>query len=213
MLFKSETVEEVVKKFEIIPKLSAKKMLLKLRNKDFLTYQHSVRVGVLSKALSQRLNVSEHFVQLVFETAILHDIGKAYVPNYILNKPAPLTEHEFEFIKKHPEDGVKILNHTIKDKFINPSDLESIKHGILYHHERPDGKGYPFHLTNESIPYIAKIISIVDAFDAMTDDRVYRKGLDVQEALTQLKKYSIHQFDLDIVNTFEHIILDDLSIT
>lgn len=209
---KSENINDVINNFKIVPHLAVEKILIKLKSKDILTYEHCLRVGFYAKKLAESLNYNPKFTQLIYESAILHDIGKYNIPNSILTKPSKLTDEEFTYVKKHPEYGVKIFNSLLEDLLYNEKDIDIIRKGILYHHERPDGKGYPLQLSDNDIPDIAKIISVVDAFDAMTEDRSYRKGMDTYLALNQLKNNKDSQFNNNIVNAFERLIIKDLSL-
>ena len=123
--------------------------------------------------------------------ALLHDIGKIGIPDAILNKPDKLTDEEYEIMKTHVLRGGEIL----KDFTM----IENVNVGALYHHERYDGKGYCHGLKGEEIPLDARIIGIADAFDAMTANRVYRKQLNLDFVLAELKRCSGTQFDPDLV--------------
>ena len=127
-------------------------------------------------------------------SAILHDIGKIGVEDRILRKPGVLDEVEFASMKKHPEIGAEIIRHIKK--------LEGVIPGILYHQEKYNGNGYPSGAKNGDIPLSARIISVCDTFDAMTTNRPYRKGLNVQAALDELKRFSGIQFDPDVIDAF-----------
>lgn len=172
--------------------------------RDDYTGNHSRRVMSFSILIANELQLSE---QEIFETylgSLLHDIGKVGIPDYILKKEGSLTDEEYTIIKKHPEIGAKILG--------NISSYESIRNAVLYHHERWDGciqppyAAYPGHVKGEEIPLIARIISVADAFDAMTTDRPYRKAISHREALERIKKDSGKQFDPTIVTCFSNII-------
>ena len=124
----------------------------------------------------------------------VHDIGKITVPDNILNKPGKLNVDEFEIVKKHCEAGYKIIK--------NITDSDFVSEGVLSHHERWDGKGYPQGLSGEDIPFFARIISIVDSYDAMTSDRIYQKQKTQSEAIEELIRCSGTQFDSDLVKIF-----------
>ena len=126
------------------------------------------------------------------KTALLHDIGKIGIPDNVLNKPARLTDEEYEIMKSHVVLGAKILeNFTL---------VKNVSDGALYHHERYDGRGYVNGLKGKEIPLNARIIGIADAFDAMTANRVYRKKLDFDFVLEELKKGRGTQFDPEITD-------------
>lgn len=162
--------------------------------KDRYTRGHSKRVSEYSAALAAELGMSQEEIQNVHSIALLHDIGKIGVPDAVLNKPGKLTEEEYKLMKQHTEVGGEIL----KDIGMIPG----IDIGAKYHHERYDGKGYPTGLVGEDIPYIARIISIADAYDAMTSTRVYRKRLSDEEVLVEMKAGIGRQFDPDMAKAF-----------
>ncbi len=156
------------------------------------TDEHSRRLKAMAQKMGDLLGLSLLEKDNLALLATLHDIGKVAVPDIILAKPGPLTPLEFTIIQKHPEVGYRIaklyLNH--------------IAEGILTHHERWDGTGYPLGLKGEQIPLIARIVAIVDAYDAMTHDRVYRKALRQEEALAELERHAGSQFDPQLVRVF-----------
>jgi HD-GYP domain-containing protein (c-di-GMP phosphodiesterase class II) len=161
--------------------------------KDHYTHGHTARVTTLSleiaKLLSQKSkkNFDEKFLERLHIASLLHDIGKIGVPEAILNKEGPLNEQEKKKIQEHPLLGTTILQPI--------RELEDAILGVKYHHERYDGSGYPEGLRGNSIPLVASIISVADAFDAMTTDRPYRKGLSKKEAIEEIKQASGRQFD------------------
>ncbi len=123
--------------------------------------------------------------------AVLHDVGKIGVPDALLSKPGRLDEREWEIMRRHPEIGADILGKI--------GGFESIARTALTHHERVDGKGYPVGLADQEIPIEARIISAVDAFDAMTNDRPYRAAMAVEDALAELVRGAGSQFDSGVV--------------
>lgn len=162
--------------------------------KDAYTSGHSVRVAKCSEEIARRLGWSEEDVQNIYHIGLLHDIGKIGVPDAILNKPTRLSEDEFALIKKHPIIGSEILKdiHMIKD----------VADGALYHHERFDGRGYPFGLSGKEIPLCARIIGIADAYDAMTSNRIYRAKLSEKKVLEEFEKGRGTQFDPELTDLF-----------
>ena len=132
--------------------------------------------------------------------AVYHDIGKINVPDAILLKPASLSEEEFEYIKKHPTDGRKLFEKTY---------LCDIGEIIEQHHERLDGSGYPFGLKDEEICIEAKIVAVLDSYDAMTSDRPYRKGLSAKIAMEELKRFAGIHYDKKIVEIFEEVLKEE----
>ncbi len=165
-----------------------------IEQRDPYTGGHTRRVLNYSVAVAMEMNLSEEEIENLKLAAILHDIGKIGVEDRILRKQGPLNEEEFESMKKHPEIGAEIIKRI--------SSLKGVIPGILYHQERYDGKGYPSGAKDGEIPLSARIIAVCDTFDAMTTDRPYRKGLGVQAALEELKKFAGIQFDPDVVNGF-----------
>ena len=168
--------------------------------KDENTSQHSARVSEYSVMIAKRLGYSEEACEELRKIAILHDIGKIGIPDYILNKPAKLTDEEYEIMKSHVKRGEEILRHFTL--------IDHVTDGALYHHERYDGRGYVHGLKGEEIPLNARIIGIADAFDAMTANRVYRKKLDIEHVIGELKKGRGTQFDPDLVDILLSLIED-----
>ena len=160
--------------------------------KDENTSQHSVRVSEYSVLIAKRLGYNEEQCETLRKTALLHDIGKIGIPDRVLNKPSRLDDEEYEIMKSHVVKGAEILK-----KF---TLIDNVQEGALYHHERYDGKGYVHGLKGEEIPLNARIIGIADAFDAMTANRVYRKKLDFDFVLGELKKGRGTQFDPKLVD-------------
>ena len=160
--------------------------------KDENTSQHSVRVSEYSVLIAKRLGFDDVQCETLRKTALLHDIGKIGVPDRVLNKPSRLDDEEYAIMKSHVVKGAEILK-----KF---TLIDNVQEGALYHHERYDGKGYVHGLKGEEIPLNARIIGIADAFDAMTANRVYRKKLDFEFVLGELKKGRGTQFDPKLVD-------------
>lgn len=164
--------------------------------KDQTTHGHVRRTQIYAKEMGRLFNVSEKELQALHAGALLHDIGKLAVPEYILNKPGKLTEAEFAKMKIHPTVGGDIL------KRVNfPYPVEDI---VRYHHEKWDGSGYPKGLKAETIPLVARIISVVDFYDATRCDRPYRKGMKREESLALLRSMVGTAFDPKVVEMFTH---------
>lgn len=162
-------------------------MLNRLANaKDPYTGGHIGRVAELAQAVGRRMGLEDHDMRALELAAEFHDIGKVAIPDAILNKPGRLTAEERAEIEKHPAIGVGILEGSELFRDALP--------GILHHHERFDGSGYPARLAGRGIPLIARIITVVDAYDAMTSDRPYRKALSEDEAWRQLHDGAASQF-------------------
>ena len=166
--------------------------------KDDYTKGHSMRVAAYAELLAQRLGWSEEEIQNIYYVAMLHDVGKIGVPDAVLNKPFKLTDVEFRLIKGHTLMGAEILN----DFRMFPN----ISVGAKYHHERYDGKGYPEGLKGESIPLVARVIGLVDSYDAMTSNRVYRKRLSDDIVMQELERGKGSQWDPELVDIFVELI-------
>ena len=166
--------------------------------KDQTTHGHVRRTQIYASEMGKLFKVSTKEVQALFAGALLHDIGKLAVPEYILNKPGKLTEAEFAKMKIHPTVGGDILRR------VNfPYPVEDI---VRYHHEKWDGSGYPKGLKGEAIPLVARIISVVDFYDATRCDRPYRKGMKREDSLSLLKSMASTAFDPRVVEIFiEHV--------
>ena len=160
--------------------------------KESNTSEHSFRVSQYSLAIAKRLGYSDEKCENLRQMALLHDIGKIGIPDAILNKPGKLTDEEYEIMKTHVIRGGEIL----KDFTM----IDNVSVGALYHHEKYDGSGYCHGLKGEQIPLDARIIGIADAFDAMTANRVYRKKLDLDFVIAELKRCSGTQFDPKLVD-------------
>ncbi len=175
--------------------LSTLKSMAKILDaRDPHTSQHSTRVTSLSMTLADGLVLTQEERDTLYIAASLHDIGKVGIPDSILLKPSALTDEEFAVIKKHPDIGADIL------KSLPPmiKETEIIRH----HHERYDGRGYPLGLKAEEIPYLSRIITLADSFDAMTSDRPYRKGMTTEEAIQEIDRCKGRQFDPALAEIF-----------
>jgi len=162
--------------------------------KDAYTCGHSERVALLSRHLAKNIKLSDAEVERIYMAGLLHDVGKIGVPEAVLQKPGKLTNEEFDQMKKHPEIGARILADIKQIKDIIP--------GVLHHHERYDGKGYPAGLAGENIPQMGRILCLADCFDAMTSNRTYRKALPLEVALTEIRRCSGTQFDPGLAEAF-----------
>jgi len=155
--------------------------------KDPHTWRHSEQVTHYAVNLARELSLSEAEVECIRVASLLHDVGKIGVPDSILTKPGPLTDQEFEFIRRHPALGADIL--------ANITVFGQEAHLVRYHHERWDGKGYPEGLAGEKIPLGSRIIQVADCMDAMLMDRVYKRGYPVERMLAELERCAGTQFD------------------
>lgn len=165
---------------------------------------HCIRVSNLCYRIGKVLSLSDKDMKDLYISSILHDIGKIFIKDEILNKPAILTRTEYETIKKHSTKGAQIINKIEK--------LSGVSQIILYHHERYDGKGYPYGLKGQEAPLLSRIISVADAFDAMTSPRSYKLTLSVNEAVDELNKGRFTQFDGEIVDVFIDAIINENSL-
>ncbi len=162
--------------------------------RDPYTGGHLWRVSQFSKLLAQETGLSQREIALCEIGGFLHDLGKVGVSDAILNKPERLTDGEYSIIKTHPSVGGRLLsNHPLANLAYE---------AVVGHHERPDGKGYPNGLAGDVIPEVARIVSISDAFDAMTSTRAYRIGMPMEKALNIIRDELGHQFDASLAKHF-----------
>jgi diguanylate cyclase (GGDEF)-like protein/PAS domain S-box-containing protein len=173
---------------------SIKFMIKAYHEKNPREEDHSHRVSKLCEKFGMALGMGDDDINKLKAISHLHDIGKIAIDEAILNKPGKLTADEWETIKKHPEIGARIISTS--DEYVVIAD------DILSHHERFDGQGYPFGISGTKIPIRARIIAIIDAFDAMTSDRPYRKAMPQKEAVEELKRCAGTQFDPELVRVF-----------
>lgn len=162
--------------------------------RDSDTSDHSQKMSILAEATSRVMGKEDFENRSVFWAALLHDIGKIGIPDLILRKPGSLNEDEWRIMRKHPELGAEIIKPV--------KHFEDVAPMILSHHERWDGTGYPRGLKSTEIPLGGRIVAVVDAFTAITSDRVYRKARSMDEAIQELRANSGTQFDPDVVTAF-----------
>jgi len=160
---------------------------------------HSIRVSEICEEMAINMNFSQDEVNQIRIAGLMHDIGKMGIDEKILNKTERLNSHEWKEIMKHPEIGYRILSSS--------NEFSEIAEYVLKHHERWDGSGYPRGFKGEEISLQSRIIAVADAFDAMTSDRPYRKGLTVEEAICEINKFSGTQFDPNIVKIFINMVM------
>jgi len=168
--------------------------IMNLKSYDDYTYHHSLSVAVLSVAIAQQMGFSKEDLQRIGRSAIMHDVGKIAVPIEIINKPSRLAPDEFSTIKNHSASGHDYLVGAIKD----PDVLA----GVLYHHERFDGSGYPTGVRGQDIHLWGRIISVADVYDALTSKRAYRNPVPPGDAIEYLMGSVGKDFDYDIVESF-----------
>ena len=162
--------------------------------KDLNTGVHSTRLAEWGLRVGQELGLSEEELQNLEVAALLHDLGKIGIPDSILKKPERLDEGEYALMKKHPEYGWAVVRMI--------PGFERAALDILHHHENFNGKGYPAGLKESEIPVVSRIVSVIDAFDAMVSHRPYRRGLPFEEAVRRLTEASGTQFDRAVVRCF-----------
>ena len=170
--------------------------LARLKDADAYTYMHSVAVSVLMVALARQLQMSEEEVRLAGLAGLMHDVGKSKIPLAILNKPDRLTESEFSVIKKHPEEGHRILvsgGHSV-----DPVVLDV----CLHHHEKVDGSGYPEGLERSTISQFAKMAAVCDVYDAITSNRPYKSGWDPAKSIRKMAEWTKDHFEEQIFHGF-----------
>ncbi|MHB9098759.1 MAG: HD domain-containing phosphohydrolase [Syntrophales bacterium] len=171
-----------------------KSLIASIQARDFYTEEHSLRVTKMAVRLARTLKCSEQEIESLKIAGTLHDIGKIAIPDQILLKIDKLTAAEYTVIQDHPIIGENIL----KPMLLFDREREI----ILHHHERWDGTGYPHGLSGNEIPYLSRILSVADSFDAMITDRPYRKAMSIETALDELKRNRFTQFDPEILHCF-----------
>lgn len=169
--------------------------LLMLERKDDYTFHHSLNVSILAGVLGKWLGIGGQDLKDLILSGLLHDTGKALVDIAILNKPDKLTGKEFEIMRFHPVFGYELLRDT-------PELPEAVRLGVLQHHERMDGTGYPLKLAGGQIHYFGKIIAIADIYDAMTSDRVYRSKVDPFSVIETLASEMFGKIDAEFCTVF-----------
>jgi putative nucleotidyltransferase with HDIG domain len=166
----------------------------KLKSYDEYTFEHSINVGIFASSLAKHIGLPEQEVEILTLSGILHDTGKMLVPSEILNKPGKLTDEEFKIMKSHV---IKGYDYLLKQGF----DKESLKI-VIEHHERYDGSGYPYGLSDKDISLHGKIGAVVDIYDAITSDRVYHKGMQAAKALKLMFNWSDSHIDKKVFEFF-----------
>ncbi len=172
--------------------------------RDPYTAGHSERVAQYVEWMVRGMDLTPRERATFVLSALLHDIGKISIPDRILLKEGRLTEEEFRIMQTHPEKGVEILKHV--------RDLADVLPGVLHHHERWDGRGYPFRLSGEKIPLQARVIALADTYDALTTDRPYRKGLPPDRALKILEEDAGSHFDPRLTPLFTNMMRTRLGL-
>lgn len=171
--------------------------LMKL--KEIETYKHSIRVSKYSTSLAKQIGFSNEYIAVVWLSALLHDIGKLVIPNYILLGTNKLSEEDYLLIKEHPLDGLLYLQEFTSERIYS---------GSIEHHERLDGKGYPN--GKKDISIIGRIIAIADTFDAMTSNRTYQNALTYKDALDKMQEFAnSNLYDSKLLYHFKKVILGE----
>lgn len=169
--------------------------LARLKTADDYTYMHSVAVCALMVALARQLGLDAEQTRSAGIAGLLHDLGKAAMPMEVLNKPGKLTDEEFAIIKKHPEEGHRML-------LVGSDVNEVVLDVVLHHHEKTDGSGYPEGLLDDDISQFAKMGAVCDVYDAITSNRPYKAGWDPAESLRRMAEWSKGHFDQTIFQAF-----------
>ena len=174
--------------------------------RDNETGMHVIRMSHYSRLIARDYSDNEAWVQMVFNAAPMHDVGKIGIPDNILLKPGKLTSEEFEFMQKHSEFGAELLGNDM-------SELMQMSHTIaLTHHERWDGSGYPNGISRENIPLEGRIVAIADVFDALTSERPYKKAWSVEDAVKTIDTDRGTHFDSHLVDHFHNVLPEILKI-
>lgn len=165
--------------------------------KDAYTCGHSVRVAMIGRMIAQEIGLEPKTIERVHVAGLIHDVGKIGVPEAVLCKPGRLTDAEFAFIRKHPEIGARIIRGV--------PHFDDVIPGVLHHHERYDGKGYPHGLAGLEIPTLGRILAVADSFDAMSSTRAYRPALPRDRVLAEIQQCAGTQFDPQLAAAFLRI--------
>ena len=169
-----------------------------LESRDDTTGEHIKRTQALAGEAAEEIGLGPEQVRVVKYASMLHDIGKIGIPDSILNKRGGLTPEEWQAMRRHPETGADIIGRI--------AGFEDVVEAVLAHHERHDGRGYPLGLSGHEVPVAARLISVIDAYDAMTNDRPYRKAMSHAEALAELEHGSGTQFDPLVVEALKAVL-------
>jgi HD-GYP domain-containing protein (c-di-GMP phosphodiesterase class II) len=166
-----------------------------LESKDDATAGHARRTAEYATKIARELPwIDETLLERVRLAALLHDMGKLAIEDAILTKPAALGDEELREMRRHPELGYELVSRV--------AGLEDAALGVLFHHERWDGQGYPYRLSGQTIPWIARLIAVADAFDAMVGERPYRESLTARQACDEIRRLSGTQFDPEMAGAF-----------
>ncbi len=169
-------------------------MLHCMREYDDDTYVHCMNVALICNMFGRWLRLSEEEIRYATISGLLHDIGKTRIPDSIIKKPGKLTSQEYDIVKKHPQEGYRMLQNSLLP--------DSVRNAVLMHHERCDGSGYPFGLRSDKIDPYAKMIAIADVYDAMTSARIYRGPLCPFKAIALFESEGLQKYDTRFILTF-----------
>jgi HD-GYP domain-containing protein (c-di-GMP phosphodiesterase class II) len=195
---------ELIREKEQLLVNTVRSLVTALDSKDAYTRGHSERVAMFSKRIAETLGYDARSARRLYLSGLLHDVGKIGVSDAVLRKPDKLTAEEFAEIKRHPDEGWSILRDLEQLSYVLP--------GVLHHHERVGGGGYPDGLVGEEIPLDARIMAVADAYDAMTSDRAYRAGMPHNKAIEILRQGAGSQWDEQVIDAFLSIIEDIIAI-
>jgi response regulator RpfG family c-di-GMP phosphodiesterase len=195
---------ELIREKEQLLINTVRSLVTALDAKDAYTRGHSERVALFSKRVAETLGYDAAAAERLYLSGLLHDVGKIGVSDAVLRKPDKLTDEEFDEIKRHPDEGWAILRDLAQLNYVLP--------GVLHHHERVGGGGYPDNLQGDQIPLDARIMAVADAYDAMTSDRAYREGMPHEKAVDILRQGAGKQWDSQVVDAFLSVIEDIISI-
>lgn len=176
---------------------TARQLLNEVKAKDPFTFHHCCRVGRGSRILGKAIGLNEFELAVLEYSGLFHDIGKVHIPTDILIKPGRLDKSEIEVMKSHPTRSAEMIQHLSHVPF-----FRFLLPGIKYHHEKVEGGGYPFSMKGDEIPLFARLIAVVDSFDAMTNARPYRNPLPEEKAIAEIKNFSGRQFDAKLAKYF-----------
>jgi putative nucleotidyltransferase with HDIG domain len=199
----NQLVEKIQFRKQFIKQKTYENLFNTLRVKDILTVNHSYNVAFYSTLLGREAGLDHSELEQLKLGALLHDIGKITIPNSILLKPGGLTREEYRIIQQHPVMGYKLLEEY--------EELAPILPIVRWHHERMDGTGYPDRLSGGSIPFLVRVVSLADAFDAMTSNRVYQNSLTIDQVREQLLLNAGTQFDKDLVHLLLKILKEQIK--
>ena len=197
-------LDKALEEVESSYRITLKALVQALETRDFETHGHSERVVTFSLRLGYELGLDKEALKDLELGALLHDIGKIGVPDAVLRKPAALNEEEWYKMRLHPIHGQRILR--------NIPFLEGASRIVAQHHEKWDGSGYPIGLRGEDIDIGARIFAVVDAFDAMISNRIYRRGRSYEDAVAELERCAGTQFDPEVVKAFKNVPREDWEI-